>query len=88
MHRPARTTWLILAAALTVSAVPAAAEAQGFGDRLRRRAEEAAKRKVEERTEKNTEEATDKALDKAECKIPGKKCESCLLYTSPSPRDS
>ena len=76
MHRPTRTTWLILAAAFAVSAVPATAEAQGFGDRLRKRAEEAAKRKVEERTEKNTEEATDKALDKAECKIPGKKCES------------
>lgn len=76
MHLSRRSTWLIIGAALVVAAVPVAAEAQGFGDRLRRRAEEAAKRKVEERTEKKAGEATDKALDKAECSVPGAKCEA------------
>jgi outer membrane protein OmpA-like peptidoglycan-associated protein len=53
----------VLAAAL-VTASPA--EAQGFGDRLKKRAEEAAKRKIEQRVDKRAGEATDKALDGAE----------------------
>jgi outer membrane protein OmpA-like peptidoglycan-associated protein len=42
------------------------AQAQGWGDRLKKRAEEAAKRKVEERVERRAGEATDRALNGAE----------------------
>lgn len=58
-----------LAALFALSLAASAADAQGFGDRLKRRAAEAAKRKVEERTEKKAAEATDKALDGAENKV-------------------
>ena len=76
MHQVSRArVHLVLAAALALVAAPAALDAQGFGDRLRKRAEEAAKRKVEQRTEKKAEEATDAALDKAECSVPGTKCD-------------
>jgi len=40
--------------------------AQSFGDRLKKRAEEAAKRRVEQRIDQRAGEATDAALDKAE----------------------
>ena len=43
-----------------------AAHAQGFGDRLKRAAQEAAKRKAEQRVEQRAGEATDAALNKAE----------------------
>lgn len=67
---------LVLAAALTLALAPAALAAQGsFGERLKRKAAEAAKRKVEQRTEKTAEEATDTALDRAECRVPGTKCQ-------------
>jgi OOP family OmpA-OmpF porin len=55
--------------------LPASADAQGWGDRLKKKAEEAAKRKVEERTEKRAGEAADKALDKAECAATDKACQ-------------
>ncbi len=55
-----------LFAALTLAGGAARADAQGFGDRLRRAAAEAAKRKVERRVEEKTEAATDATLDGAE----------------------
>lgn len=73
-----RLTRLTLAATMLaglVSLVPAPVSAQGMLDRMKKKAEEAAKRKVEERTEKRAGEATDAALDKAECKVPGKECD-------------
>jgi OmpA-OmpF porin, OOP family len=54
---------------------PATADAQSWGDRLKKKAEEAAKRKVEERTEKRAGEAADKVLDKAECAATDKACQ-------------
>ena len=78
MHRVSSngSIWLLLAAAFALAAAPATSEAQGLGDRLKRRAAEAAKRKVEERTERRAGQATDAALDKAECAVPGVKCEN------------
>lgn len=67
---------VLFAAGLVAGATPAIADAQGLGARLKRRAEEAAKRKLEERTERRAGEAADAALDKAECAVPGKDCES------------
>lgn len=77
MHRVSSngSIWIILAAAFAIAAVPATSDAQGLGERLRRRAAEAAKRKVEERTERRAGEATDAALTKAECSVPGAKCD-------------
>ena len=66
----ATATVLVLAAAPTRSA-----DAQSWGDRLKKKAEEAAKRKVEERTEKRAGEAADKALDKVECTASDKACQ-------------
>jgi outer membrane protein OmpA-like peptidoglycan-associated protein len=43
-----------------------AAHAQGFGDRLKRAAQEAAKRKAEQRVEQRAGEAADAAMNKAE----------------------
>lgn len=54
---------LILAVAAAVT-VPSA-DAQSFGDRLKKRAEEAAKRRVENRVDREAGEATDAAMDKA-----------------------
>jgi outer membrane protein OmpA-like peptidoglycan-associated protein len=52
--------------------------AQSFGDRLKKRAEEAAKRKVEQRVDRRAGEATDAAMDKAEgtvkCAATDSKC--------------
>lgn len=48
------------------AAVASPLRAQGFGDRLKRAAGEAAKRKVEERVDERSGEATDAALDAAE----------------------
>lgn len=55
---------LTMAAALLVAAAPAGA--QGFGSRLKKRAEEAAKRTIENRVDEKSAEATDAALDKTE----------------------
>ena len=67
----------LLAAAVLVT-VPADAHAQGFGDRLKKRAKEAAERATENRVDKKATEATDAALDKAEnsvkCAASDKKC--------------
>jgi len=45
------------------------AEAQGLGDRLKKRASDAAKRTVEQRVDQKTTEATNAALDKTESTI-------------------
>ncbi|HEU4564353.1 MAG TPA: OmpA family protein [Gemmatimonadaceae bacterium] len=55
---------LTMAAALLAAAAPA--DAQGFGSRLKKRAEEAAKRTIENRVDEKSTEATDAALDKTE----------------------
>lgn len=70
----------VLAAFAAVTAVvtlgvPVPAEAQSWGDRLKKKAEEAAKRKAEERVDKRAGEATDKALDKVECAATDKACQ-------------
>ena len=52
-------------AALSLGAATAA-DGQSMADRLKKRAEEAAKRKVEQRVDRRAGEATDAALDKAE----------------------
>ncbi|MDQ3696725.1 MAG: OmpA family protein [Gemmatimonadota bacterium] len=64
MSRSKLLALLTAAAVAFVSAVPA--DAQGFGDRLKKKAEEAAKRKAEERVVKKAGDAADAALDKAE----------------------
>jgi outer membrane protein OmpA-like peptidoglycan-associated protein len=55
-----------------------AANAQGFGDRLKRAAQEAAKRKAEQRVEQRAGEAADAAMNKAEgtvkCAASDEKC--------------
>jgi outer membrane protein OmpA-like peptidoglycan-associated protein len=68
----------VLTALTTVSlaiSAPPPADAQSWGDRLKKKAEEAAKRKVEDRTEKRAGEAADKALDKAECAATDRACQ-------------
>lgn len=70
-----RTIALVFVTALVASILPIAADAQGIGARLKKRAEEAARRKVEERTERRAGEATDAALDKAECAASDKLCQ-------------
>jgi outer membrane protein OmpA-like peptidoglycan-associated protein len=57
--------WYVIAA-LAVAGGATRADAQGFGDRLRRAAAEAAQRKVERRVEDKTEAATDATLARAE----------------------
>ena len=81
--RPHLALVAALALAMAPAMAPAALEAQGFGERLKRKAEEAAKRKVEQRTERKAEEATDKALDKAECSVPGTKCDKPAAGDAP-----
>jgi outer membrane protein OmpA-like peptidoglycan-associated protein len=67
MHRhTGSSSWLVIAAALLLAAPVARAESQGFGERLKRAAGEAAKRTVEQRVETKTEEATGATLDRAE----------------------
>jgi OmpA-OmpF porin, OOP family len=75
MRRLAALTALAAVTTLALAASPASADAQSWGDRLKKKAEEAAKKKVEERTEKRAGEAADKALDKAECAASDKACE-------------
>jgi outer membrane protein OmpA-like peptidoglycan-associated protein len=55
-----------LLAVLSAVAVSTTADAQGLGERLKKRAEEAAKRKVEQRVDDKAAKATDAALDAAE----------------------
>lgn len=62
-----RTIVMLGAAAALAVGTPLAADGQGWGGRLRQRAEDAAKKKVEERTDRRAGEATDKALDRVEC---------------------
>jgi len=74
-----RKTPIVVGISLALAVgVAQAADAQGFGDRLKKRAEEAAKRKVEQRTEQRTGEAVDKALTKVEnavkCAATDQKC--------------
>ncbi len=57
--------WYVVAA-LALSAGAVRADAQGFGDRLKRAASEAAKRNVERRVERTADAATEATLDGAE----------------------
>ena len=72
---------LALASLITVAGFTAIspANAQGLGDRLKKRASEAAKRTVEQRVDQKTTEATNAALDKAEdtvkCAASDKACQ-------------
>ena len=76
MRRLVVLSSLTVLTTLSLAAVsPVTVDAQSFGDRLKKRAEEAAKRKVEERTEKRAGEAADKALDKAECAATDRACQ-------------
>ena len=59
-----RSTLAGVIAALAL--VTASAEAQSLGDRLKKRASDAAKRTVEQRVDQKTTQATNAALDKAE----------------------
>ena len=63
---------------LTITALSLAvaqpAGSQSWGDRLKKKAEEAAKKKIEDRTEKRAGEGTDKALDKIECAATDQSC--------------
>jgi len=62
-HRVALTGIISVAGLLLVSAT---ADAQGLGDRLKKRASEAAKRATEQKVDQKATEATNAALDKAE----------------------
>jgi outer membrane protein OmpA-like peptidoglycan-associated protein len=72
---------LALIGVLAVAGLTAAssANAQGLGDRLKKRASEAAKRTVEQRVDQKSTEATNAALDKAEgavkCAASDKACQ-------------
>lgn len=72
---------LLLPTLVTLVSLATAApsvEAQGFMDRVKKRAEEAAKRKMEQRVEQRSGEATDKAMDRAEgavkCAVTDRTC--------------
>lgn len=84
MQQLTRLTLAIAASAVLASLIPAPAAGQGMLDRLKKKAEEAAKGKVEDRTEKKAGDATDAALDKAECAVPGKKCDESKKGTAPA----
>src|SRR5512133_934501 len=78
--RPSRRAAAVLAvlvAAVTVLPLRGA-DAQSLGDRLRKRAEEAAKRAAEARVDQKSTEAANAAMDKAEntvkCAASDKKC--------------
>lgn len=71
-----------LCATAIAFAAPATAGAQGFGDRLKKKAQEAAKRKLEQRAEKRAGEATDKALDTVECAATDKLCQDKQAATA------
>lgn len=64
MSLPRSLALLVLAAAF--AAPLETTEAQGFMDRLKKKAEETAKRKVEERVDQRAGEAADRGLDKTE----------------------
>ena len=76
MHtsRSVRPLFALVALAAALACASAPASGQGFMDRLKKKAEEAAKRKAEERTEKRAGQATDAAMDKAECAASDKLC--------------
>lgn len=57
---------ILLATLLLAVAAPAPLQSQGMLDRMKKRAEESAKRKVEDRVDQKTGKATDKVLDGAE----------------------
>ena len=61
-----RFALVIAALAALPSFVPSTAQAQGWGDRLKKKAEEAAKRATERRVDEKATEATNAAMDKAE----------------------
>jgi len=61
-----RRTVAALVAAASLFLMSSAAHAQSLGDRLKKRAEDAAKRTVEQRVDQKTTQATNAALDKAE----------------------
>ena len=65
-HLRARTGLL---SALVVVAASSTVHSQGLGDRLKKRASEAAKRTVEQRVDQKSTEATNAALDKAESSV-------------------
>lgn len=69
-----RRFFVLAISALAALATPQRTDAQSLGERLKRKAEEAAKRKLEQRTEKRAEEAADKALDTAECAASDRLC--------------
>jgi outer membrane protein OmpA-like peptidoglycan-associated protein len=73
-----RTRTGILAVVALIAAV-STAQGQGLGDRLKKRAGEAAKRTVEQRVDQKSTEATNAALDKAEntvkCAATDKACQ-------------
>ena len=73
-----RLITVAVAVVATLAAAPTAAHAQSWGDRLKKRAEEAAKRATENRVDQKTTEATNAAMDKAEdtvkCAAGDKKC--------------
>ena len=78
-NSPARVVAAFVALAAALAFFPLHdASAQSFGDRLKKRAEEAAKRAAEARTEQKATEATNAAMDKAEnvvkCAASDKKC--------------
>ena len=55
-------------------AAPPAVDAQGMLGRMKKKAEEAAKKKVEDRVVEKAAEATGAALDKVECKVNDQAC--------------
>src|SRR5678816_4235956 len=64
MHHRVALTGIISVAGLLLAS--ATADAQGRGDRLKKRASEAAKRATEQKVDQKATEATNAALDKAE----------------------
>jgi outer membrane protein OmpA-like peptidoglycan-associated protein len=71
---PARTLRIVFIAVGLAFVAPSAADAQGVLGRMKKKAEEAAKKKVEDRTEKAAGQATDAALDRVECKVSDQAC--------------
>jgi len=67
MHRPFALGGVLSVLALVALAPDAGA--QSLGDRLKKRASDAAKRTVEQRVDQKTTQATNAALDKAETAV-------------------
>lgn len=63
----------LIAFALALAAPPAL-DAQGMLGRVKKKAEEAAKKKVDDRTEKKAGETSEAATDKVECKVSDQAC--------------